>query len=385
MLHSELRYVDFFKNKKVLIIGHTGFKGYWLSLMLHRLGAELHGVSLPPPPNKPHPCPDIFKPIQDGGIFDSNQYANIVDVFLFESVLERVKPDIIFHMAAQALVLSSYDDPYDTFTTNVVGTLNLLEHLRLFNQKHPNHKIVLINVTTDKCYRNDEKLEGYVENDPLGGNDPYSASKAAVEIMSSAYAKSFFKQKKVSIVNVRAGNVIGGGDFSKDRILPDCVRAIQENSNIYLRNPKAIRPWQHVLDVLNGYLMIASAAWEHDMNGEAFNFGPKKMEIIDWNVLAVVQFFIDHFESQGALPLGVNVSYDIQGADAHANKETKILLLSSEKANDKLGWQNILTMSLALGMTADWYKYYLFDKKDDRDMFDFTMKQIDLFLDINSL
>jgi CDP-glucose 4,6-dehydratase len=282
-------------------------------------------------------------------------------------------------------VLTSYEDPYDTFTTNIVGTLNLLEHLRIFNQKNPSHKIVLINVTTDKCYRNDEKASGYVETDPLGGSDPYSASKSAVEIMASSYAKSFFKQKNISIVNVRAGNVIGGGDFAKDRVIADCVRAIQTNKNVHLRNPNAIRPWQHVLDVVNGYLKAAQVAWFDDMNGEAFNFGPKKMKIIDWNVLAVVQFFIDHFESQGALPLGVNVSYDIQGADTHANKETKILLLSSEKANEKLGWQNILTMSLALGMTADWYKYYLFDKKDDRDMFDFTMKQIDLFLDINSL
>lgn len=372
-----------FENKKVLILGHTGFKGYWLSMVLYKLGAELHGVSLPPLPNKPHPCLDIFKPINDGGIFESNQYANITDVFLFESVLDRVKPDFIFHLAAQPLVLASYEDPYDTFTTNIVGTLNLLEHLRLFNKRNPNHRIVVINVTTDKCYRNDEKSIGYVETDPLGGNDPYSASKAAVEIMASSYAKSFFKDKAISIINVRAGNVIGGGDFANDRIIPDCVRAIQANENIHLRNPRAIRPWQHVLDVVDGYLKVAHTAWLQDLNGEAFNFGPSREMINHWSVIAIVQFFVDYFKTHTKETFKVDVTYDVQASSSL--KETNILLLSSEKAKTKLGWANTLSVSLALGMTADWYRHYLFKKSDDRDMFDFTMKQIELFFDINSL
>jgi CDP-glucose 4,6-dehydratase len=376
---------SFFKNKKILITGHTGFKGYWLSMALHRLGAQLHGVSLPPQPNKPHPCLDIFKSTSEGGIFESNQYANITDVFLFESILDRVKPDIIFHLAAQPLVLTSYEDPYDTFTTNIVGTLNLLEHLRLFNQKNPSHKIVLINVTTDKCYRNDEKASGYVETDPLGGSDPYSASKSAVEIMASSYAKSFFKQKTVSIVNVRAGNVIGGGDFAKDRIIPDCVRAIQANENIHLRNPNAIRPWQHVLDVVNGYLKVAQMAWFDNLNGEAFNFGPKKEMIHHWSVLAIVQFFMDYFKTHTYLQSSANITYDIQQPNGGDTKETNLLLLSSEKAKERLDWENLLPTTLALGMTADWYQHYLFKKSSDRDMFDLTMQQIELFFDIDSL
>jgi len=385
MLHLDNANQKFFENKKILITGHTGFKGYWLSMALYRLGAQLHGVSLPPQPNKPHPCLDIFKSTSESGIFESSQYANITDVFLFKSILDRVKPDIIFHLAAQPLVLTSYEDPYDTFTTNIVGTLNLLEHLRLFNQKNPSHKIVLINVTTDKCYRNDEKASGYVETDPLGGSDPYSASKSAVEIMASSYAKSFFKQKTVSIVNVRAGNVIGGGDFAKDRIIPDCVRAIQANENIHLRNPNAIKPWQHVLDVVNGYLKVAQVAWFNDLNGEDFNFGLKKEMIHHWSVLAIVQFFVDYFKTHTHSQSITNIIYDIQHSNDGGAKETNILLLSSEKAKLKLEWENVLTVSLALGMTADWYRHYLFKKSSDRDMFDLTMQQIELFFDIDSL
>jgi len=258
----------FYKGKSVFITGHTGFKGSWLALWLHELGAEVTGFALPPNTTPAHfnliGLKDLVRHIE-GDIRDIQAVKHAVDI---------AKPEIVFHLAAQALVRDSYDDPKTTFDTNIGGTVNILEAIR----HCPTVKAIVV-VTSDKCYDNKEWVWGYRESDPLGGHDPYSASKGATEIVCAGYRLSYFNKDgcgpHLGFATARAGNVIGGGDWSKDRIIPDCVRALSQNKPIVLRNPLATRPWQHVLDPLYGYLLLAKNLWyQPNRFSGAWNFGP---------------------------------------------------------------------------------------------------------------
>ena len=269
--------VNFWQGKKVLITGHTGFKGSWLSLMLHDLGANVTGYAL-----APNTEPSMFVEANIGSKI-KNIIGDINDLDGVRKVFEDSQPEIVLHLAAQPLVRDSYDDPVLTYKTNVIGLVNVLEVLRIT----PSAKVFL-NVTTDKCYENIENFEkGYVETDPMGGYDPYSASKGCAELVTSSYRRSFFnpedygKFHNTSVATARAGNVIGGGDWSKDRLLPDIFRSISTHHKLVIRNPDAIRPWQHVLEPLSGYMMLAEKMWFEPTNfAEAFNFGPEIKDAI---------------------------------------------------------------------------------------------------------
>ncbi|RME55949.1 CDP-glucose 4,6-dehydratase, partial [Candidatus Parcubacteria bacterium] len=259
-----------FENRRVLVTGHTGFKGGWLTLWLSALGAEVHGFALPPSSK-----PNLFVAAGLADRLVSNHFGDIRDYDDLLDYMQRVRPEIIFHLAAQPLVRPSYRDPKGTYETNVMGTVNLLEAVR-----HCDSVRVCQVITSDKCYENREWEYGYRENDPMGGYDPYSSSKGCTELVVSAYRHSFFQevsisQHGVSLASSRAGNVIGGGDWSEDRIIPDCVRALVKRATIQVRNPQAIRPWQHVLEPLSGYLWLAARQWEHPGSFEGgWNFGP---------------------------------------------------------------------------------------------------------------
>jgi CDP-glucose 4,6-dehydratase len=379
-----------FKNKNILITGHTGFKGLWLSMVLKQMGAILHGIALPP--TKQHPIPSLFD--ENCDFFTTSKYADIRDVFLFDNLLEYTKPDFIFHLAAQPLVLPSYEDPNDTFTTNIVGCINLFDSLRRFSRKYPDHKVVVINITTDKVYRNIESelhlediknFKGYSEEDALGGDDPYSASKSCADIVAKSYAKSFFKNSNICIINARSGNVIGGGDFGRDRLIPDVIRSIQNKTTLNIRNPEAIRPWQHVLDVVRGYLILAMQAYKDYQvsntektfywNGHSFNFGPSSEGILQhqWTVGRVIALFTQHLESAGNL----EVIFD----KPKGNTETSLLLLKSDKSKKVLQWDNSISTIDAISITAAWYEAYL----SHFNMLDFTQKQIQSFLSQNPI
>ena len=261
---------DFWSGKKVFITGNTGFKGSWLSLWLNHLGATLKGYSLNIPSS-----PDMFSVCKLGGICNT-VFAEIRDLEKLKYELNKFKPDIVVHMAAQSLVRKSYYAPVETFSTNVIGTVNLLEACRSC------HSIKLIlNVTSDKCYENNEWHWSYRENDRLGGRDPYSNSKACAEMVGNSFRESFFNElSHVNLLSVRAGNVIGGGDWAEDRLIPDALRAIDTSKTFLIRNPKAIRPWQHVLELISGYLQLIQSAYERKNDfGGSWNFGPNDENI----------------------------------------------------------------------------------------------------------
>ena len=259
---------DFWRGKRVLLTGHTGFKGSWLALWLKRLGAKVTGIAI-----EPNTSPSLFElgDIQEGMI---SHYCDIRNLTKLQILIESVQPEIVFHLAAQPLVRASYKDPLDTFSTNIIGTANILDSLR----KVESCKVAVM-VTTDKVYRNKEWLYPYRESDALGGYDPYSASKAASEIVISSYRDSFLAQQGLAVGSARAGNVIGGGDWSQDRLIPDAVRAWQAGVALEIRNPKATRPWQHVLEPLAGYLTLAYKLWNQPELVGAYNFGPQPHEV----------------------------------------------------------------------------------------------------------
>ncbi|MDA0902621.1 MAG: CDP-glucose 4,6-dehydratase, partial [Proteobacteria bacterium] len=272
---------EFYKDKKVFVTGHTGFKGSWFSLLLKSLGSDVTGYALDPETTRD----SLFRLAKIDGKIKSH-IADIRNFNSLKEILEETKPDIIFHLAAQPLVRESYKYPIYNYETNVMGTVNLLEAAKDLKSLK-----ALVNVTTDKCYENKEWQWPYRENDPLGGYDPYSASKACSEIVTNSYRKSFFEVKNIGLASARAGNVIGGGDFSKDRIIPDIVESIKNNQNVTLRNPNAVRPWQHVLDVLYGYLLLGQKLYENPKEfSESFNFSP--IENKEVNVEEVVNSFI---------------------------------------------------------------------------------------------
>ena len=326
--------LSFWQGKKVFITGHTGFKGSWLSLWLQELGAEIIGFSLNFPTGQ-----NLFSQARVGERM-VNIYGDVRDNESLHNAIQSHRPDIIFHLAAQSLVRKSYDDPVGTFATNVMGTVYLLDALR-----HVDSVRVVINVTSDKCYENKEWVWGYRENDSLGGYDPYSCSKACSELITSAYRNSYFNPKyKIALATARAGNVIGGGDWAEDRLIPDIMRSIISRKLAIIRNPQAIRPWQHVLDALNGYLMLAEKLWYNpDLYSEGWNFGPSGDAItVELLTQRVIELWGD-----GAPQYSCN-----NGVRPH---ETNYLKLDSSKARQKLGWRTKLTIADALKWTVEWY------------------------------
>ena len=348
----------FWKNKKVLITGHTGFKGGWLSIWMNNLEAKVTGYSINPITKK-----NFFNATNIKKIFVKDYRKNIQDYKSLEECIKKTKPQIIFHLAAQPQVLESFENPLDTVSTNVIGTANLLEISRKFKFI----KSVVI-ITTDKVYQNDEKKVKFSETDNLGGDDLYSASKACADIISLSYLKSFYKNSNCGIATARAGNCIGGGDWTKHRILTDATEAFLINKKLKIRNPNTIRPWQHVLEPLYGYIILAEKIFANKQKKycTSWNFGPARKT----NVTVISFAKILKLEMKSKSKLIINKNKD--------NKEKKNLDLNSKKANKELGWKSFLTINETLKLTAEWYLAY--NKK--QNMYNFTCKQIERFLKI---
>lgn len=323
----------FWRGKRVLVTGHSGFKGGWLVLWLHRLGAELTGLSLPPSTGS-----SLFAL---AGVADlcKSQFCDIRDAAALAQQVRAARPQIVFHLAAQPLVRASYADPIATFATNVMGTVHLLDALRQAEDVR-----VVVMVTTDKVYRNNEWHWPYREDDALGGHDPYSASKAASEAAIVSYRDAFLARQGVAVTSARAGNVIGGGDWSADRLLPDAVRAWQSGRPLLVRRPQAIRPWQHVLEPLAGYLALAHASWNGNAPAGAYNFGPAAHEA------ATVKQVIEQARTAYG---GGDVHY---GDDAEGPHEAGLLALETAKARTTLGIRPRWALDGAVQATMDWYR-----------------------------
>lgn len=346
-----------YDDKTILITGHTGFKGSWLTLWLLKLGANVIGYSLDPYTQKDN---FVLSKLSDkivdirGDVRDYNHLKEVFDIY---------KPEVVFHLAAQPLVRLSYEIPRETIETNVMGTINVLEAFR--NTKESKALVV---ITSDKCYENKEWIWGYREIDEMGGYDPYSASKGASEILSSAYLRSFFNPKDFekhgkAIATVRAGNVIGGGDWSKDRLIPDCVRALEEGKPIQIRNPYSLRPWQHVLEPLSGYLLLGAKLLDDPVKFTgAWNFGPYLQSIVP--VKDVVDLFIKYYGS----------GQWIDASDINQPHEARLLSLDISKAKFYLGWEPTLNLEETIKLTVDWYKNY-----NKVDVYNLCMEQIEFF------
>lgn len=348
----------FWKNKKVFLTGHTGFKGTWLNLFLNELGAKTYGYSL-----KPNTNPSFFKMVSKSISFEG-EFANITHTQKLNAALTKFKPDIIFHLAAQPLVRRSYDFPTETFKTNIVGVMNILEALR--NQKKCKS---FVNITTDKCYLNFNLQKPFKENDSLGGLDPYSASKASSEILTQAYYHSYFKKNNmVGIASARAGNIIGGGDWSKDRLIPDLIKSYSSKKTLNIRNPHATRPWQHVLDPLWGYLILAQKLYQkpNEFSG-AWNFGPSPRSVKS------VSWIVNNFNSQ------MNNLIKWRTKSDERYYESSYLMLNSSKATKYLKWKPKVSLSDSLSSIANWYLAYFSDK----DIYKLSKKEILNYLNQN--
>lgn len=345
---------NFWKDKTVLITGHTGFKGSWLSIWLHSMGAKVIGYS-----QDPYTERDNFILSKIGEkIIDVR--GDICDLAKMQKVFTKYQPEIVFHLAAQPLVRLSYDEPVLTYQVNVMGTMNVLECIR-----HTDSVRTGIMITTDKCYENKEQIWGYRENDPFGGYDPYSSSKGCCEILIASYRNSYFNpaqygRHKKAIASVRAGNVIGGGDWSKDRIIPDCIRALEAGEPIRIRSPHAVRPWQHVLEPLSGYLLLAEKLYKEPTKyAEGWNFGPESSSITEvWGVAETL-----------TKKYGSGVLVDC--SDPDAVHEANLLSLDITKAKQKLGWYPKWDVEKMLQMTADWYRRYR-----EEDVYEICLEQI---------
>ncbi|TAK75539.1 MAG: CDP-glucose 4,6-dehydratase [Gammaproteobacteria bacterium] len=346
--------MTFWQGKKVFITGHTGFKGSWLVLLLKSLGAELTGLSLPPQGSL-----NLFtSALVEQDI--TNIFGDVRDAVLVQSVMAKCQPEIIFHLAAQSLVRYSYRSPVETYSTNVMGTVHLLEAVRSV----PSVKVV-VNVTTDKCYENHEQSRGYVENDRLGGYDPYSNSKACSELVSNAYRDSYLRHNGVGLATVRAGNVIGGGDWAEDRLIPDIVRSCMRDQPVLIRYPTSVRPWQYVLDPLRGYLMLAERLYHQAaVFAKGWNFGPHMSEI------KPVSWIADRLVSRLNKKNGWKVE---EGQHLH---EASLLILDCLQARELLAWKPRYTLEQGLEETISWYEAYIAGK----DMRQFTLEQINRFL-----
>ena len=373
---------SYFKNKKILITGHTGFKGSWLSIWLLKLGAEVAGYALDPyTPYDNFVLARLSEKMSDirGDIRDFNK---------LNSSVNNYKPEIIFHLAAQPLVRESYKIPLETIETNVTGTANVLEAFRMSESAK-----ILIVVTSDKCYDNKEQLCGYKETDPMGGYDPYSASKGAAELISSAYLRSFFNPEDFNVnrlgigkamATVRAGNVIGGGDWAKDRLIPDCVRAIEKGEPIEVRNPHSIRPWQHVLEPLSGYLLLASKILENPrIYSGAWNFGPLQDTAATVGEVAekVVKYYGKGEWKDISGGTVAAVEHNKAKSNPHVESalhEAKLLSLNIGKAVSVLGWKPKLSIDEAVKLTVDYYKLCR-----QEDVYELCGKQIGMYEEKN--
>ena len=326
---------NFFKDKKVLITGNTGFKGYWLEIFLLQLGAEVYGVSLGSNKNSNLKANKIKK----------QYYLDIVDFNILKTVFNEVKPDLVYHLAANAITLNSYEKPLETFQTTTMGTINLLEVLRLYDKKCD-----AIIITSDKCYENKEWIWGYRENDRLGGKDPYSASKTMCEIAVKSYFESFFsKTQQIKIATCRAGNVIGGNDWGEKRIVPDTIRAWNNKVSLKIRNPESIRPWNYVLDIIYGYLSVACNLEQKQVNGESFNFGPGQASFI--SVRALTKLMWEFWPERDFEPFLIE-------SDGEGPLEHKLLKLYSDKSFNLLKWKPKIITDKSLMETVEWYIHY---------------------------
>jgi CDP-glucose 4,6-dehydratase len=351
-----------FRNKTVLITGHTGFKGSWLSLWLSHLGAKVVGISQDIPTSPSNFSTNFVNELV------TDYRLDVTDEEGTKSLIESIKPDFVFHLAAQALVRYSYDEPLKTFKTNAIGTANVLEALRMLD-----NKVIAIMITSDKTYENVEWVWGYRETDQLGGKDPYSASKSMAENVIRSYFNSFYNlpESNVKIGIARAGNVIGGGDWAADRIVPDCMRAWANGDIVDIRSPNSTRPWQHVLEPLSGYLTLAKTLSDDpSFSGEAFNFGP----------------YMNQNYSVSELINEMKKSWNmIQWNDVSDNNnvyEAGLLKLNCDKALSNLNWRSSLSFEETIKMTVEWYKEYYLNKINNQSMYDFTINQILTYIQI---
>ncbi len=348
-----------YRGRRVLVTGHSGFKGSWLSHWLLDLGAEVAGYSLHMPST---PC--NYEVLSLGSRI-RHYSGDIRDLKAVSAAFEEFQPEIVFHLAAQAIVRTSYDEPKVTFDTNLGGTVNILEAVRTTQAVR-----TAVFITSDKCYENVEWDYGYRETDRLGGKDPYSASKACAEMAIRSYARSFLLKEGKRIASTRAGNVIGGGDWAKDRIVPDCVRAWEKGSAPLIRSPKSTRPWQHVLEPLSGYLWLGAGlnAGRDDLIGEAFNFGPKAE--VNQSVAILIHEMKKTWDG---------VDWDSDPAGAASKPEAGLLKLCCDKVLHRLGWQAILSFDETVAMTAAWYREYY---EGGGDLSTFTTKQIRTYTEL---
>jgi CDP-glucose 4,6-dehydratase len=348
---------NIYRGRRVLVTGHTGFKGSWLSLWLLHLGAEVAGYSIDVPTT-----PSNFELLGlegrlrhfQGDIRDRNRLANVFDEF---------KPEVLFHLAAQSLVRRSYEDPAGTFETNTLGTMNVLECVRT----RPSVEVAVI-ITSDKAYRNDEVWWGYRENDALGGHDPYSGSKSCAELVAHSYFHSFLRHTPTRVATTRAGNVVGGGDWAENRIVPDCIRAWSAGDAAMVRSPGATRPWQHVLEPLSGYLSLGAQLWKKraGLNGEPFNFGP------DAHVNQTVAKLIGEMAERWP-----GASWKVEEGAAHRKAEATLLKLSCDKALHFLDWHAVLRFRETVTFTIDWYRRW---HAGNSDLFAYSIGQIEEYV-----
>lgn len=348
---------NFWRGKRVLITGHTGFKGSWLSLWLSQYSTVIKGLSLPISDKN-----YLYNRINLNHLKVDETFSDIRDYSQVRRVISEFNPEIIFHMAAQPIVTHSYTDPVETFTTNILGTINILEAVRAENTK-----TTIVNITTDKCYENKEWIWPYREIDSLGGQDPYSASKACSEIITHSYRSSFSEKNSLfAIASARAGNVIGGGDMSEDRLVPDFLKALKSNKSITLRNPNSIRPWQFILDPISGYLQLAQALYSNPMEfSSAWNFGPSEEAK---SVGYVIQRLIDLSEAK---------SYKLLKKTSQPHEE-KSLMLDSARARTLLNWRSKLDLRSCLEWTMDWHHA----STEQTDMTEFSVSQIQRYCEI---
>ncbi len=353
---------QFWQSKRVFMTGNTGFKGSWLSLWLLSMGADVYGYSLNPPTT-----PSLFKLCSLNKMIQT-KIADVRDYQCLEKSMQEFQPEIVIHMAAQPLVRDSYDIPVDTYAINVMGTVHVLEAVK----KVPSVRTIL-NITTDKCYENKEWVWGYRENEPMGGYDPYSSSKACSELVTSAYRNSYFNPEqyqthKVSLASARAGNVIGGGDWAKDRLIADCVKSLINNQPILIRNPNAIRPWQHVLEPLAGYLMLCEKQYNEGANyAEGWNFGPDDKDAKP----------VEYIVNKMCTLWGGNAKYIIDGGQ-HPH-EAHYLKLDCSKAKNILNWQPKWSLDIALEKIIEWNHGYIADNKAVKDI---CIKQINEYMNV---
>lgn len=353
---------EFYKGKKIFITGHTGFKGSWLTVILHSFGAEIMGYALAPDTK-----PAIFNIIK-GDTLCKSVINDVRDAVYLQNQIKQFQPDIVFHLAAQPIVRTSYEIPAETFEVNAIGTANVLDGIRQLTKP-----CIAVMITTDKVYENRENGQAYQESDRLGGYDPYSASKACAELVIDSYRKSFFNPNEynkhhTSLASARAGNVIGGGDWAKDRLIPDIVRALAKKESIQIRNPKAVRPWQHVLEPLWGYLTLAMKMSQNPgLYADAFNFGPCASDVL--TVREMTELAVNIWGNG-------EITFPKLNNQPH---EAGLLSLDIRKAKNVLQWKPKLNAEKALEFTLEWYKSFY---NNNCDMLNFTKKQIDTYMHI---